>query len=62
MRKVKCDRKAASCFLAPAGKVQFGRGGLIPIKTDYLIPLRAVSFKKQSGKGHKRKSKKKKKN
>lgn len=50
-RKVKCDRKKGECFLQPPS--QFGRGGLVPIAADYLIPVRKTS-KPQKGSGFKR--------
>lgn len=62
-RKVTCDRKANSCFLSPqiTPNVQFGRGGIVPLGTTYLIPLNSL-IKPQKGKGtvNKAKSKSKK--
>lgn len=49
-RKVKCDRKKGECFLQQS---QFGRGGLVPIAADYLIPVKKGS-KPQKGSGFKR--------
>ena len=58
MRKVKCSRKSNTCWLAT--KPQHGRGGIVPISADYVIPLNMVKKKKtQSGAGHQKGRKKK---
>lgn len=55
MRKVQCDRKSGSCWLQPSHHTkQVGRGGLVPIATQYLIQLPHMSNKKAENITHRK--------
>lgn len=47
MRKVKCSRAKSACFLEPISTPQYGKGGLIPVNTEFVIPFRSGNIKKK---------------
>lgn len=61
MRKVKCDKKKGACFLQQpkASHILVGRGGLVPVGTDFVIPISSLGHgrvrKQLTGGGRRRK-------
>src|SRR5882757_10840573 len=51
MRKVKCNKRKGACFLQQpnASHILVGRGGLVPIGTDFVIPISSLGYGRGRG-------------